>query len=398
MPIRSLLLFWNSPRVHRYFERLAGAIPEVEIRTRRVGVTPGGEPAPTEEQLQEIISYGMLRKKARPHYGPARLAFFRALYTAAARLHYADALRAMQAMRPDAVGVWGGNALDVRAVRVAARELELPCIHFENGFLPATTQMDLKGVNAEGSLPRNPEFYRGYASSGGDLLPERLVPRRPKRGRMVHSPVDLPERYLFIPFQVALDSQLLLHSPWIRGMEALFDTVVAARALVTERPHADSAAVVAPLALSVTAAPLPALVFKEHPSCTSRYPQLHRRVTELPDVLFANGNSTEELIRGALGVITLNSSVGVEALLLGGPVLALGNAVFEVEGVSSSARSVEAVAKWMATVCAGAPPPAPLREPFLHYLAQEYLLPEAHQAPGDAHMAAVRRKLSQMGG
>ena len=378
-----VLFLYNSPRVRRYFATLAAQLPQaggsdLQCRVRRVGVAlwPRAVPAAT---VAAIIDYGLRRKRARTHYGPWRLAFYRALYSWAARAHYRHALGLLQGWRPAAVCVWGGNSVDVMAVVMAARATGTPCIRFENGFLPDTTQMDARGVNAESSLPREPVFYAQRGGQWQTGTAAQVVPRAPRRGKAQLPTVTLPPRYVFVPFQVMLDSQVLLHSPWLQDMAALFAAVTQA---LTE-------------AAAALGGEAPVLVFKEHPSCPQRYPVLHAQAAASGGaLLFANGNATGELIAGSLGVITLNSSVGVESLLLGKPVLALGNAVYGVPGVAESARSVSQIAQWLTAVASGAPPPAPLREAFLHYLAHDHLLPDRHQAPGPAHIAAAHRKLA----
>ncbi|MFM1884884.1 MAG: hypothetical protein RL026_41 [Pseudomonadota bacterium] len=372
--MRRLLFLANSPRTTRYFRALAAALPEYDCRVRRVGLAFSGA-APSRERVETIIDYGMRRKRARPHYGPRRIAVENWLYATAARAHYRHAAGLIRGWAPDAVCVWGGNAVDVNAVVAAAEDAGLPCWRFENGQLPATTQMDLQGVNARSSVPRDPAFY---AARGGDWQPRRaadVVPRAPRKGKASMAAVSLPPRYVFVPFQVMLDSQVLLHSPWITSMEQFFEVLCAAQ---------DAAGRDAPV-----------LVIKEHPSCPRRYPGLHARAAARGGrVLFANGNATGGLIEGAEGVITLNSSVGVESLLLGKPVLALGDAVFGIDGVTARAQDVAGVAAWLSAVGRGAPPAAPLRGAFLAHLAEDYLVPERHQAPGTAHFAAVRARLA----
>ena len=378
----TLLLLYNSPRVRRYFDTLARelpgpALPALRCVVQRVGVAwrPRHVAAST---VAQIVDYGLRRKRARPSMGPLRLAFYARVYAAAARLHYRHALGLIDRLQPVAVGVWGGNAVDVRAVECAARDRGLPCIRFENGTLPDTTQMDLEGVNARSSVPRDPAFY---AARGGDwqtAAATAVVPRAPRRGKAQLPVVALPPRYVFVPFQVMLDSQVLLHSPWLASMEALFEAVAAAQALLGDRA--------------------PVVVFKEHPSCPRRYPALHARAAASGGLLrFANGNATGELIAGARGVATLNSSVGVESLLLGKPVLVLGEAVYAIDGVAASARSVPELAAWLGAVADGQPPAAPLRGAFLHYLATEQLLPGRHQAPTPAHIERARAKLLHWG-
>lgn len=370
--MRRVLLLYNSPRVKKYFSLLSSSIVSPEVICRGVSFRLSTSLAPA-RSVEEIMDYGMRRKEARAHYGPARLALFRRSYRVAAELHYNHAMQAIGRLRPDAVGVWGGNAVDARAVAVAARNAELPCFRFENGFLPNTTQMDARGVNAESSVPREEAFYLKRAKAADPEVPYAPSVRTPLRAKRGLSPAPLPERYLFVPFQVRLDSQVILHSPWIRDMHQLFDTVVRCARRVSGAP---------------------ALVFKEHPSCPMRYPVLHENASRLDDVRFANGNPTEELIRNAAGVVTINSTVGAESLLLGKPVLALGNAVYEVPGVASSARSEDEVARWIEEVWTGCPPAAPLRNSYLRFLHDEYLVPDRHQDPGPRHIDAVRERLT----
>ncbi len=369
-----LLLFQNSPRVKRYFAGIAEALPHRRVVVVRVGARLSwSDPDPG--LIEEIIDYGIRRKEARPHYGSRRLGFCRRLYALAARLHLSHVRRTIRRVRPGAVGVWGGNAVDARAVVVGARMEGVPCFQFENGFLPDTTQMDLEGVNVEGSVPDEPEFYRRYRSSPDPErpLPEGLLARDSRYPKTCSDRISLPDRFVFAPFQVALDSQVLLHSPWIQDMRGFFQVVVEA----LER-WGD-------VGLHV--------VFKEHPSCPWRYPDLHRKAAERSRVHFANGNSTEELIRGSRGTVTLNSTAGVEALLMDRPVLALGRAVYGISGVASTAESSRQVGRWVASVAAEAPPPSPLRESYLRYLMEEHLLPGRHQAPGPEHYAAIEARL-----
>lgn len=370
-----IVLFHNSPRVRRYFSALAENVSSSELLLRNVWGRPGRLASPPSSTVAEIIDYGMRRKAARPSIGPVRLAAYRSLYATAARLHYGHVTTQIEKLRPDAVGVWGGNAVDARAVVAAAKAAGLPCFQFENGFLPDTTQMDSAGVNALGSVPRDPGFYRNRGGAFPAATAAQILPRRSDARRSAEPAIALPDSYVFVPFQVQYDSQVLLHSPWLGSMEALVEAVLAARRLAG--PGA------------------PIVVFKEHPSCSVRYDALRRHIGEDAGVLFANGNPTGELIAGSRGVLTLNSTVGTEALMLAKPVLALGEAVYAIPGVAESARSIEAVANWLLAVASDAAPAAPLRESFLAFLAEEYLVPDRHQAPGPRHFAAVGARMQR---
>lgn len=107
------------------------------------------------------------------------------------------------------------------------------------------------------------------------------------------------------------------------------------------------------------------VVFKEHPSSRETYPELHERTHER--LLFANGNATQQLIESSQFVVTLNSTVGLESLLLGKPVLTLGQAFFNIEGLVMHADNAEQVVE-LARAFPQWPLDERLRRNFLHYL------------------------------
>ena len=270
--------------------------------------------------------------------------------------------------KPDVVAVWNG------ANRYCQLLLSLipagtKTFFFENGLLPDTTTLDSRGVNYFNSVPRDAAFYRAYAQRqrGTDLQSSvTLIPRKPRVEGLVAIP--LPERFVFIPFQDDRDTQVRLFSPWISNMRELF--------ALGERLAAETGWTV---------------VFKEHPSSRESYPELHQRTHER--LLFANGNATQELIEASEFVITINSTVGLESLLLGKPLLTLGLAFFNVEGVVTHADSadelmqvVRAYPQW--------PVDEALRRSFLHYLQNEYCVPGRWQDSRAEHLMEVARRMS----
>lgn len=238
---------------------------------------------------------------------------------------------------------------------------------FENGLLPNTTTFDPQGVNFRNSVPREAEFYRRYAEHVAQSPEEaiELVPRKPRVEGL--QSIELPKQYVFMPFQDDRDTQVRLFSPWIKNMRELF--------ALGELIHAKTGLTV---------------VFKEHPSSRESYPELHQRCHA--SLLFANGNSTQELIESSLFVVTLNSTVGLESLLLGRPLLTLGQAFFNIPGVVMHADS----AVQMLDIAAAFPewPVHPeLRNGFLHYLKHQYCVPGSWQQADDAHVHEVATRM-----
>lgn len=230
-----------------------------------------------------------------------------------------------------------------------------PRVFVEAGFFPGTLQIDPQGLNAANSVPRDPAFYleteEDFAAPG---LPE-AVNNRPSKSR--HDPVELEPGYVFVPFQVPSDMQVTVHSPWVRDMGAFLDVICDA----AERN------------------PETTFVIKEHPSFKQSV--MGRR--DHPRVIFANGNVTSELIRDARAVITLNSTVGIEALLLEKPVITLGEACYNVDGLVRHAPDPRRLDIALAAVARGWAPEPELRRQFLGYLWNSYLLHGRYDALPD---------------
>lgn len=268
--------------------------------------------------------------------------------------------------QPTAVVMWNGSHRYCKLLRALLPE-GCRTFFFENGLLPNTTTLDPKGVNFHNSVPRDAAFYRRYAASQPDVPEEAtvLVPRKPRHGGL--KPIVLPERYVFIPFQDDRDTQVRLFSPWVGNMRELF--------ALGERLAAETDL---------------AVVFKEHPSSRESYPELHRRTHER--LLFANGNSTQELIEGSQFVVTLNSTVGLESILLGRPLITLGQAFFNVEGVVMHADSAEELVR-LAKRFPDWPIDEALRKSFLLYLKDVYCVPGRWQDADADHLQEVAHRM-----
>ena len=183
----------------------------------------------------------------------------------------------------------------VKAAEAAGKRV----VYMENGLLPKTTTADFHGVNGNNCLPREPQFYSQLSlhshQEEGDI---QLTVRQPLKHKATHfeSSVDVPTNYIFVPFQVPSDTQIVVHSPWIHSMEQFFEELLTVQKSLRET-LGDKA---------------PYFVFKEHPSYKGDFSHLHNRDSHC---IFANANNTQELIQNAQAVITINSTVGLESLL-----------------------------------------------------------------------------------
>lgn len=253
------------------------------------------------------------------------------------------------------LGMWNGQGGQRRTLVLVAQQMGLATLFAELAPIAGHVTLDPQGVNAAGMLATDPGYYRAWAAAHGDTgaverWRERLVARagvkRESQGDAASGP------FLFVPLQVRGDTQIAVHGGWIRSVPSFIDEVARA------------------------AQHLPAgwrVVFREHPSDrTGNAEQLAGLIG--PRVAVDNATDTFELVRRSEGVVTVNSSVGMQALLFGKPVLALGRTNYAVPGVAATAGSAGELAHAFAaakdwTIDLG------LAEAFLRFLAEAYYVP-----------------------
>lgn len=282
-------------------------------------------------------------------------------YISIAALRYSQASALLCKNKPDVVVLWNGSKWHQGMIKQLAKAHRMETIFFENGGLPNTTTIDCKGVNAENSVPRTPEFYRSYQPvSNNSFSPDtKLEVREQKIQREEINVLGRGQRYIFVPFQVDSDTQILLHSPHIRNMKELWQLLDN----ITDNIQDDLVFVV-----------------KEHPSSINDYTALHNKNSK---ILFST-ESTQKLIENAEQVWTINSSVGLEAILLGKPVVVLGDAFYAIPGVAESVRPIRDIACYLNNIPSF---DSFVRDKFICYLRSEYYIPESWRSAGADHLS-----------
>ena len=250
----------------------------------------------------------------------------------------------------DQIMLWNGITFRQAIALEISKLYNLKIIVVENGLMPNRIVVDIRGVNYLNSVPRDRAFFDNYENM--QELPNTLIPRNPKNAKkFAHTKqIELPEKYIFVPFQVDYDTQILVHSPWINDMNKLFDVI---------EEVANQTDI--------------AFVFKEHPSSKKDYPHLHKRAEKNSQLFFANGHTTQELIEKSEAVITINSTVGIESLLFDKKVIVLGDAFYTIDGITKWAKDISELTeivlgleKWELD--------KPLIKKFLKYLYYDYML------------------------
>lgn len=277
------------------------------------------------------------------------------------RRRYAEIEAFLDEQAIDALLVWNGSNKLLSLAIHAAKQRGIPVVYAEHGYFPGTMQLDREGVNHASSLTRliragiaqRPadaaldarldaiiDSVRGDAPSRvvRTAIPPQYLQSRQARamnalfyrvrpyglGKPLFAGYQDPplpaEDFVFYPLQVVKDSQLLLHSP-IWGN--------------------DHAAVIAALSARLQQMTPPRkLVVKFHPQ-EERIAQIRNDalIKQFPDVTFICNIPAPQLIKRARFVVTINSSVGFEAILLDKPLVTLGNSFFAVPSLAEVVRS-----------------------------------------------------------
>ena len=242
---------------------------------------------------------------------------------------------------------------------------------FEEGyFRPFWVTLEQGGVNGYSALPRDSDWYRAVGSTlpdygDGQPFPSSFAKRAAHDvayhlagcynplffpGYRTHAPVSAAVEYLgycrrlpllrlhrkrdrtvgqelirsgvpyfLLPLQLGADAQIRAHSRFVDMIEVMEHVL-------------DSFARQAP--------EVSRLVIKNHPLDNGLvdYPRVIRRLTDqyglAGRIEYMETGDLEDLLRHAQGTVTVNSTVGALSLALGCPTVTLGNAIYNLPGLT----------------------------------------------------------------
>ncbi len=265
-----------------------------------------------------------------------------------------------------------GDCRDYHVVaRAICRELGVRVHVFEEGYVrPDWVTMEEGGVNGHSSLPRDPDYYRRRAAQLPPVPPHGRVqssfPRRALEG-VIYNVADVLTRwhyphwnnhrpwhplvegmgwarklwrkqrreaagaqllarleasgapYFLFPLQLDSDAQIRIHSPFVGIADAL-KTVI------------ESFAAHAPAGVR--------LLVKEHPldNGVSDWQQvtadIAARFNAADRIDYLVGGDIEAISARARGMVTINSTTGTLGLAMGGPVIVLGEAIYDMPDIT----------------------------------------------------------------
>lgn len=283
---------------------------------------------------------------------------------------YAGLRATLAAARPKAVFVWNGERSRGSALANAARSLGIPALVFEHAPIPKRLTIDPVGVNARASVPRDPGFFRSWAAQHPAVdwrkEGETLTARKPRVAKRPATPAVIPENYIFLPLQVATDTQILLNGRWVPSIREM---LLAAIRQIPRLPEGW------------------ALVVKEHPSCRIKNADVLAEHAQARLVV-SEAEDTFALVRGARGVLTLNSSVGLQSFFFDRPVCVLGEAFYRQPGLVEMADSEADLGVQFTRAAQWGFDPE-LRDAFMSWLCTEYYVPIDEKSPAVINARAV---------
>lgn len=265
----------------------------------------GGRPSP-------LILDKAARSGGKPPKGPIGRALKREFLV----LQYRGSKSLLERYPSAGLVVWNGIKGRRSLLAYAAELLEREVFYFEEAPFPKRIAIDRCGVNYGNSLPRDTDFYRAWlAASETDPdywrdVGKQIAPRLAEEREDVQSEEAPPElaqeRFIFCPLQVPGDSQITIYGDWIGSVEDTIDRLKTASSNLPEGWH---------------------LRIKEHPSSQVSF---FEKLDALRSDKFRIDNITNTMEQVALScaVLSVNSSVGLQAFFSNKPVIVLGHAFY----------------------------------------------------------------------
>ncbi|WP_417253480.1 capsular biosynthesis protein [Celeribacter sp.] len=303
-------------------------------------------------ETSERVTAAMAVAKRQPKGAMGR--FFKRLLL---RLQYNGARRYFM-RHPETVALcWNGVTGSRRVFMEGAADAGVPTLYAELAPFPDRMQLDHTGVNALGSLPRDPRFYTAWAAGvaerqgeGWRALGENLTSRASRRAdvRQENGAALAGEKFLFVPLQVPNDSQITLFSGWIGSVENMIALLAKVAPALPDGWH---------------------IRIKEHPSAKTSLSEALSHAVEASGhrIVVDNDTDTFEQVRASQAVLTINSSVGLQAFFYDKPVITLGEAFFALPGLVHPVEGSDALNDVMAHVESLGFDPM-LRAAFMNYL------------------------------
>lgn len=262
----------------------------------------------------------------------------------------------------DILVVFNGTKGSPRIMAQTAKKLNKTVLFIEGAMLPNRLTFDTQGIHYGSSLPKQIDFYMQWMQQQPEIqadqwraLKAQLFARPAgKRKDIAQRPASaslMTKRYIFCALQEPGDSQVTIYGGWAESVKSMIEKLHKAAEALPEGWH---------------------LRIKEHPSSQQRDShQVWLQSLESARFVLDNHTNTLELIEHAHAVLTINSSVGLQAFFFDKPVLVLGQASYGLPELATIIESQQQLEQHLSnpsnlTINLAA------RNAYMNYLASEY--------------------------
>ncbi len=263
----------------------------------------------------------------------------------ARRIDQLDAV--LELTRPTRVYIWNGlTGAVANSLRWLTARRGIEAHYLERGLLPGSLFVDPEGTNA------NSQLHRLTLDELPDAEPAAIRTARHEPPAGLRARAGDAARLIFVPLQVQRDANILFHSQLSGGMPALVELVAqAVRGL-------DAVAVV-----------------RRHPEEVDAFDLPARE-----QLRFIDDGPVDDWCDAADLVVTVNSTVGLTALVRGRPVVALGRAIYTNKGLCVEAEPGD-LAAVLADEASYRPPDPSRVDRFLDVLLDRHNARAGHIPP-----------------
>lgn len=223
---------------------------------------------------------------------------------------------------PGAIAMcWQGLTGTRRAFVEGARDAGADRLFAELAPFAGYRTLDPQGVNAESSVIRDRKAYDDVVADADllDRIKSHFTARTPRRkdvGQGAATSEALGD-YLFVPLQVPDDSQMVLFAGWVGGLEGFIDALAKASALLPGGWH---------------------LRLKEHPSSkVALTERIEGHIAQGARLVLDNQTDSFAQVDQSKGVLTVNSSMGLQAMFWDKPVIYTGDVFWGIDGLAAAA-------------------------------------------------------------
>lgn len=208
--------------------------------------------------------------------------------------------RVLQEQNPDRIVIWNGyTGYVANTLRLMSEKEGIETAYIERGLFKDSLFIDKKGVNGGSTISSiSPDIFDALEISDNKNLyiTKTFLDRTPH-----HRRESIKQKTIFFPLQVQLDTNILLYSPYRTMREAflqIYNNLNSPNTQFVVRPHPEEDSI------------------------------QKTNIPRLQNVSIQEGETLDHWISESDLVVTINSTVGLEALLQAKSVICLGKSIY----------------------------------------------------------------------